>query len=110
MNRITPCLLLAAAVGLSAAATAAHAQYPPRYCPQRSASLRPTPPPIPYTGARYSFYSPSYYYTDYNRPDYNAPMFYNARYRNPGPYFFTPNQAYTGSYYGYYYTPGYFRY
>jgi hypothetical protein len=69
-------------------------------------------PSVPFLGARDSFHEPrtpcagfSYY-----GPGYVAPMFFNPRYREAGPYYYTATYPFVQSYYGYYYTPGFFRY
>lgn len=47
------------------------------------------------------------YYGPFSR---SAARLETGRFYEPGPYFYTPAQAYTPEYYGYYYVPGYFRY
>ena len=49
-------------------------------------------------------------YSSYYSPSYTAPYYSTPSYYNPGPYYYTPTYPYTRSYYGYYYTPGYYRY
>jgi len=72
----------------------------------------------PFVGNSYSFYGPAYtssYYTPvysatqslgYQTTPHGAPLLY----AQPGPYFYTPGQSYTPTYYGYYYSPRFFRY
>ncbi|MCS6852784.1 MAG: hypothetical protein NZ700_16625 [Gemmataceae bacterium] len=73
-------------------------------------NVMPSPSPRLFTGARYGFYVPPTPSVAYQAPTYSAPMFYNPRYPNPGPYFYTRYQSLTPGYYSYYYTPGFFRY
>ena len=75
---------------------------------------------MPFVGNSYSFYSPSYsssYYLPsfssyatqslgYQTTPYRTPTLY----LQPGPYYYTPAQSYTPEYYGYYYSPRFFRY
>jgi len=115
--------ILGLAAGLGGAA---RAQYYP------AVSYYSAPPPAPFVGSSYSFYTPSYsagyYAPSYSGyyaptyPSYYAPAYAGSysvtygpratrvRYYNPGPYYYTPAYSYTPGYYSYYYTPGYFRY
>lgn len=111
MNRIV-CLIVV--TGLSASAPAqGQAPCPPAYYyrePVIPSNVMPSPSPSAFTGGRYSFYRPAQPSSAYYAPNYNSPMFWNPRYQNPGPYYFTPTYSFTPGYYSYYYTPGYFRY
>jgi hypothetical protein len=119
MGRLLRSATLAAALGvLLTAVPAARAQYP-GYCPPYpgvtySPYYTPlyTPPTSPFyfAGASYSFYGPPSFATGNYGPSYQAPRFYNPRYPDAGPYFYTPTGPYTPGYYSYYYTPGWFRY
>jgi hypothetical protein len=82
--------------------------------PLITGTVQPPPdtPPLPFLGARYSFQSartPCQSFNSY-APGYIAPQFYNPRYPQAGPYYYTRTYPYGQSYYNYYYTPGYFRY
>jgi hypothetical protein len=72
----------------------------------------PATPPLPFLGARYSFYAPRTPCQSFSHygPGYVAPQFFNPRYPDAGPYFHTPGYPYSPTYYSYYYTPGFFRY
>jgi hypothetical protein len=70
----------------------------------------PVPPAQIFAGGRYSLTNATTPGFTSPGPGYTAPMFYNPRYLNPGPYYYTPAPPFSPSYYGYYYTPGYFRY
>jgi hypothetical protein len=69
-------------------------------------------PSVPFLGARYSLAAPpaSSQGFSYYGPGYTAPMFFNPRYRDAGPYYYSRGYPYVDSYYSYYYTPGFFRY
>jgi hypothetical protein len=73
-------------------------------------------PVVPFVGSSYAFRAPTYspYYASYYAPvqgsAYAAPSYYQPRYLNPGPYYYTATYSYTPGYYSFYYTPGYFRY
>jgi hypothetical protein len=70
----------------------------------------PTPSAVPFEGGRYSFHQPPTFSSNFLAPGYTAPRLDIRRSLPPGPYYFTPTAPYTPAYYGYYYTPGYFRY
>jgi hypothetical protein len=106
-----PVLTLILLVGQAPAQT----PYPPnRPAPPVVTLGAPMPdaPNVPFLGANYSLQSPRTPCRSfgYYAPGYVAPMFYNPRYPDPGPYFFTATYPYARSYYSYYYTPGFFRY
>lgn len=113
--RMSAVAALAVVSGFAVMEGGARAQYPPAAPPGPVVTLgAPLPadtPPVPFLGARYTLRTsqtcPSF---SYYAPGYNAPMFYNPRYPDAGPYYYTRSYPYTPSYYGYYYTPGYFRY
>lgn len=105
---------LSALALLLVSAGGAHAQYPPspRVPVVILGAPAPDTPQVPFLGARYSFRaapSPSVSYS-YYAPGYVAPQLFNPRYPDPGPYYSTATYPYVQSYYGYYYSPGYFRY
>jgi hypothetical protein len=64
----------------------------------------------PFQGGRYSYYQPPLFSGSFYQPSYTAPRVYTPRYPQPGPYYYTPAGSFTPAYYGYYYTPGWFRY
>lgn len=109
MNRLVLAAGLAVILG-TALADSARAQSPyvdPCYRPPLGGPL----PPKHFVGARYSFYYPSLYSSSYYAPSYTQPTFSpGPKYLPPGPYWYTASYPFTPAYYGYYYTPGYFRY
>jgi hypothetical protein len=120
MNIMRRTALGLALAGLVAAApVVANAQYP-GYCSPFPPGVtyspfyaqRYTPPTSAFyfAGSSYSFHGPDSFSPGFYGAGYTAPQFYDPRYPNPGPYFYTPTFEYTPSYYGYYYTPGWFRY
>ncbi|HXG09826.1 MAG TPA: hypothetical protein VNK04_08565 [Gemmataceae bacterium] len=113
---LTRAVLSLSVLGLVGMTGSGRAQYPPATPPPPVVTLgAPAPvdmPSVPFLGARYSFYThsgPCQSYSYYG-PGYVAPMFFNPRYRDAGPYFYTRTYPYADSYYSYYYTPGFFRY
>jgi hypothetical protein len=95
-----------ASLALAGAAAAQSPYIDPHYRPPIGG---PVDPPV-FSGARYSFYQPSFYSSSYYQPSYTQPTFYTPKYLQPGPYWYTPAHSFTPGYYSYYYTPGYFRY
>jgi len=97
--------------GAAVTGSPAWAQYPPACANPPVVILgAPMPSATPFEGNRYSLYQPPTFSGNFLAPSYTAPRLYNPRYIPPGPYWYTPTFPYTPSYYGYYYTPGYFRY
>jgi hypothetical protein len=124
MMRFFLLAVLTVLVGFLIVAAPASAQYP---C--AGVYAYPAPTVDTFVGSSYSFVQPgyaSYYYYPYTAyypgyaGTYSVPAYttagyaafarYQARYENPGPYYYTTNYAFTPGYYSYYYTPGYFRY
>jgi hypothetical protein len=130
MTRLAMAAAVATLAGLPAIGMSpARAQYPgPCYYPPAAALPPPAPVPHVFVGSSYSFYQPNVYvppvqvpfgypyagpYTSFSSPGYyyqGSVELYRSRYPDPGPYYYTRTYPYTPTYYGYYYTPGYFRY
>lgn len=115
----------ASLLGVALLGGVARAQYPQYYAPA------PAPAPSPYNypgpanpvrqpqafnGSSYglqppgtaSCYPPTVSYSPFYSSFYDPRL--TPRYPDPGPYWYTRTYPFVGSYYGYYYTPGYFRY